>query len=52
MGEVALENGIKLHFFKINLRFQLEAHKKDWSSQTVLFLPPFQSFLICRGLYI
>ena len=28
MGEVALENRIKLHFFGLNLRFHLEAHKK------------------------
>ena len=28
MGEVAPENRIKLHFFSLNLRFHLEAHKK------------------------
>ena len=28
MGEVALENRIKLHFFRLNLRFHLEAHRK------------------------
>ena len=28
MGEVALENRMKLHFFSFNLRFHLEAHEK------------------------
>ena len=45
MGEVALEYRIKLHFFKLNLRFHLEAHKKRLVKSNYNILASFSEFL-------